>query len=75
MLQSILQHPMIRTVLLFSLILTLLAMLAILLAPLLIPIIISFALYAILEPLSSYLERHGFSRSSRIFHRIASCWC
>lgn len=67
MLQSILQHPMIRTVLLFSLILTLLAMLAILLAPLLIPIIISFALYAILEPLSSYLERRGFSRSAASF--------
>ena len=64
MLQSILQHPMTRTVLLFSLILTLLTLLAILLAPLLIPIIISFALYAILEPLSSWLERHGFSRTS-----------
>ena len=64
MLQSILQHPMTRTVLLFSLILTLLTLLALLLAPLLIPIIISFALYAILEPLSSWLERHGFSRTS-----------
>ncbi|MCW8956333.1 MAG: AI-2E family transporter, partial [Gammaproteobacteria bacterium] len=35
-----------------------------LLAPLLIPIIISFALYAMLEPLSSYFERHGFSRTT-----------
>ena len=64
MLQSLFLHPMTRTLLLFSLILTILAMLAILLAPILIPVIISFALYAMLEPLSSYFERHGFSRTS-----------
>lgn len=64
MLPSVFRHSMARTVLLFSLILTVITLLAILLAPLLIPIIISFALYAILEPLSSYFERHGFSCTS-----------
>lgn len=43
---------------------TVIALLAILLAPLLIPIIISFALYALLEPMSEIFERHGLSRNA-----------
>ena len=64
MIQNIINNPYTRTALLFSLILFVLSMLAILLAPLLVPIIISFALYALLEPLSSIIERKGFSRTS-----------
>jgi len=37
---------------------------ALLLAPLIVPIIISFALYALLEPLSSIIERRGLSRNA-----------
>lgn len=64
MLQPLLLHPFTRTSLLFTLILSITALLAYLLAPLLIPIIISFALYALLEPLTSMIERRGFSRNS-----------
>ncbi len=64
MLQTILTHPLIRTLLLFTLAVVCLSFLASLFAPLLIPIIISFALYAILEPLSSRLERHGLSSTA-----------
>lgn len=64
MLQTILAHPLMRTLLLFTLAVICLSFLASLFAPLLIPIIISFALYAILEPLSSRLERHGLSSTA-----------
>lgn len=64
MLQTVIQHPLARTSLLFSLILIVIASLAYLLAPLLIPVIISFALYALLEPLTSMIERQGLSRNA-----------
>jgi predicted PurR-regulated permease PerM len=64
MLPAILQHHLARTSLLFGLILAVIAFLAYLLAPLLIPIIISFALYALLEPLTSMIERQGLSRNA-----------
>ncbi len=64
MIQNLIQHPLSRTLLVFSLIMTVIALLAILLAPLLIPIIISFALYALLEPMSEIFERHGLSRNA-----------
>jgi len=64
MIQTLIQHPLSKTVFVFSLISTVVALLAILLAPLLIPIIISFALYALLEPISEIFERHGLSRNA-----------
>jgi len=64
MFQTLIQHPLSRTLFVFSLICTSLILLAILLAPLLIPIIISFALYALLEPISENFERHGLSRNA-----------
>ena len=64
MFQAFFYHPLSRTVLLFSLMVTVISLLAMLLAPLLLPIIISFALYALLEPFSSMLERQGLSRTS-----------
>jgi putative permease len=64
MLQLFIQHPLTKTLLVFSLISSVIAILAILLAPLLIPIIISFALYALLEPISEIFERHGLSRNA-----------
>ena len=64
MIQTLIQHPLSRTLFIFSLIMTVLALLAILLAPLLIPIIISFALYALLEPISEIFERQGLSRNA-----------
>lgn len=64
MIQSIINNPYARTLFLFSIIIAALAMLAMLLAPLLIPIIISFALYALLEPLTSIIERKGLSRTA-----------
>jgi len=59
MLLTYFQHPLIRTGLIFSLIFCIIALLATLLAPLLVPIIISFALYAVLEPVSAVFERYG----------------
>ena len=64
MFQLILSHPLGRTVSIFTLICTVIVLLAILLAPLLIPIILSFALYALLEPLSDMLERQGLSKNT-----------
>jgi putative permease len=64
MIQLFFNHPLGRTITIFSLICTIILLLAILLAPLLVPIILSFALYALLEPLSEILERHGLSRSA-----------
>jgi len=64
MIQLIFNHPLGRTVSIFSLICSIILLLAILLSPLLVPIILSFALYALLEPLSEILERQGFSRSA-----------
>jgi len=64
MLQTLIKHPLSRTLFVFSLICTLITLLAILLAPLLVPIVISFALYAVLEPTSEIFERHGLSRNT-----------
>ena len=64
MMQKIINNPYARTLFLFGIIIFVIAMLAMLLAPLLIPIIISFALFALLEPLSSIIERKGFSRTA-----------
>ncbi len=64
MIQKLFNNNIIRSVLLFTLILSVIAFLAYLLAPLLLPIIISFALYALLEPLTSMIERRGFSRTT-----------
>jgi len=64
MIQALIQHPLSRTLFIFSMITTVIALLAILLAPLLIPIIISFALYAVLEPISEIFERNGLSRNA-----------
>ncbi len=63
-LQTFIQHPLSRTLFIFSAISTIIILFAILLAPLLIPIIISFALYALLEPISEIFERHGLSRNA-----------
>jgi len=64
MIQLFFNHPLGRTITVFSLICTSILLLAILLSPILVPLILSFALYAILEPLSEALERQGFSRSA-----------
>lgn len=64
MLQNLINNPFIRTSFLFLTILSVISFLAFILAPLLIPIIISFALYSILEPLSSRIERQGLSRTT-----------
>ncbi|MDH5735740.1 MAG: AI-2E family transporter [Gammaproteobacteria bacterium] len=64
MLLKFISLPITRTVLLFSLIMLVFGFFAALLAPLLIPIIISFALYAMLEPISGALERQGMSSTS-----------
>ncbi len=64
MLQQLINHPLSKTVLIFSMICTVMVLLAFLLAPLLVPIVISFALYALLEPTSASLERHGLSRNA-----------
>ena len=63
MIQLFFNHPLGRTISVFSLICTSILLLAILLSPILVPIILSFALYALLAPLSEVLERQGFSRS------------
>jgi len=64
MLQTLIHHPLSRTLFVFSMIFTAITLLAILLAPLLIPIIISFTFYALLEPISEKFERHGLSRNA-----------
>ena len=64
MLHTFIQHPLSRTVFLFSFILVIFSIFAALLASLLIPIIISFALYAILDPLNSIFERQGMSSTA-----------
>ena len=64
MLQNFIQHPLTKTVFIFSLITFVVVILAVILAPILIPIIISFALYALLEPISEIFERHGLSRNA-----------
>lgn len=64
MIQALINHPLSRTIFIFSLICSVISLLAILLAPLLIPIIISFALYALLEPISEIFERYGLSRNT-----------
>ena len=64
MLQKLINHTVSRTVFLFSIIMLVFAFFAALLAPLLIPIIISFALYAMLEPISGALQRQGMSSTT-----------
>ncbi|VAW70547.1 hypothetical protein MNBD_GAMMA09-2215 [hydrothermal vent metagenome] len=61
---SFIQKPGVRTFLIFMAICSVIAILALLLAPLLVPIIISFALYALLEPVSEIFERYGLSRNA-----------
>ena len=64
MIQTLTQHPLSKTLFVFSLICSVIAILAILLASLILPIIISFTLYALLEPISEIFERHGLSRNA-----------
>jgi len=64
MIQTLIQHPLSKTLLIFSIICLTITLLAILLAPLLLPIIISFALYALLEPIAEIFERQGLSRNA-----------
>jgi len=64
MMQAIFNHPLGRTILIFSGIFLSILLLGVLLAPLLVPIILSFALYALLEPISEILERQGFTRNT-----------
>jgi putative permease len=62
--QYLINHPLARTTVLFSIIMFVFSFFALLLAPLLVPIIISFAFYALLEPFSSIIERKGLSRNT-----------
>lgn len=55
--------PLIRSLLIFSMILFMASISAYLLAPLLIPIILSFALYALFDPISNMLQRKGLNDS------------
>jgi len=55
--------PLIRSLLIFSLILLAAGICAYLLAPLLIPIILSFALYALFDPISNMMQRKGLNDS------------
>lgn len=55
--------PLVRSLLIFFIILLAAGVAAYLLAPLLIPIILSFALYALFDPISNMLKRHGCSDS------------
>ncbi|VAW63024.1 hypothetical protein MNBD_GAMMA11-1687 [hydrothermal vent metagenome] len=64
MFQAGLHHPLIRTIFIFSLLFSIIALFAALLKPLLVPIIISFALYALLEPVSEVFERYGLPAST-----------
>ncbi len=64
MFQSLLNHPLSKTLLIFTAICAVISLLALLLAPLLIPIVISFALYALLEPTAESLERAGLTKST-----------
>ena len=64
MFQNYINKPYSRALIFFILIISILSILSMLLAPLLIPIIISFSLYALLEPLSSNIERTGLSRTA-----------
>ena len=59
----LLDKPLIRSLLIFSAILAGAGLIAFLLSPLLIPIILSFALFALLDPFSSMLQRHGMNNS------------
>jgi len=60
---SLADKPLIRSLLIFSLILFGAGISAYLLAPLLIPIILSFALYALFDPISNMLQRKGLNDS------------
>lgn len=64
MIQAIFNHPLGRTIIIFSGIFLCILLLGVLLAPLLVPIILSFALYALLEPISEILERQGLTRNT-----------
>jgi len=60
---SLADKPLIRSLLIFSIILFGAGVSAYLLAPLLIPIILSFALYALFDPISNMLQRKGLNDS------------
>ena len=64
MLQTVIDHPLSKTLVIFSAICSIIILLAFLLSPLLVPIIISFALYVLLEPASETFERMGLSRNA-----------
>lgn len=64
MFAQITQHPLSKIFFIFFLMCSVVFLLASLLASLLIPIVISFALYAILEPISALIERYGLSRNA-----------
>ncbi len=55
--------PLLRSLIIFSAIISVAALFAYLLAPLLIPIILSFALYALFDPVSNFLQSKGINDS------------
>ncbi len=55
--------PLLRSLIIFSAIISVAVLFAYLLAPLLIPIILSFALYALFDPVSNFLQRKGINDS------------
>lgn len=55
------EMPLLRSLIIFFAIISLAGLSAYLLAPLLIPIILSFALYALFDPVSNYLQRNGIN--------------
>jgi len=58
---KIAEMPLLRSLIIFFAIMSVAGLSAYLLAPLLIPIILSFALYALFNPVSNYLQRKGFN--------------
>lgn len=58
---KIAEMPLLRSLIIFFAIMSVAGLSAYLLAPLLIPIILSFALYALFDPVSNYLQRKGFN--------------
>jgi len=57
-------HYLFKSVFMLLVFITIVTLLAYILAPLLIPIIVSFVLFAVLEPVSGSLQRHGFPRAT-----------
>lgn len=57
------EMPLLRSLIIFFAIISMAGLSAYLLAPLLIPIIVSFALYALFDPVSNFLQRNGINDS------------